>query len=110
MLSSAAHGFEFPTRDCGELIGNSNPPHWLAASQVLCRACGVDVTAQFTFGGPMRCDEEPDELAYEPVRLRRGAAVNPRQGDLALRRPEHITADTEFNGPPLEGTGDFDAL
>jgi hypothetical protein len=27
MLASAAYGFEFPTRGCRELIGNSNPPH-----------------------------------------------------------------------------------
>src|SRR5215216_5757506 len=27
-LSSAAYGFEVPTRDCRELIGTSNPPHW----------------------------------------------------------------------------------
>src|SRR5712692_5598020 len=27
-LSSAAYGFEVPIRDCRELIGTSNPPHW----------------------------------------------------------------------------------
>src|SRR5207253_770025 len=27
ILSSAAYGFEVPTRDCRELIGTSNPPH-----------------------------------------------------------------------------------
>src|SRR5215216_3964600 len=34
ILSSAAYGFEVPTRDCRELIGTSNPPHWFAVRPI----------------------------------------------------------------------------
>src|SRR5215211_7803510 len=35
IVSSAAYGFEVPTRDCRELIGTSNPPHWPAVVEQL---------------------------------------------------------------------------
>src|SRR5437870_3593711 len=40
ILSSAAYGFEVPTRDCRELVGTSNPPHSWRAAVPATERCG----------------------------------------------------------------------